>query len=188
MISDGRPYVLEFNCRFGDPETQAVLPLLEGDFLQALCWSAGISQEPPRLAASGSCAAVVVLASKGYPESYSTGFPISGISKARELPGALVFHGATAWAEIGTGGRGDAPFHPSPDPFGKTDAPEGSLSGRPRLVTSGGRVLNAVGVGDDLRSALRRAYEAASLIEFEGKTLRRDIGHRALSSLKARGI
>jgi phosphoribosylamine--glycine ligase len=187
MVTDGRPSVLEYNCRFGDPEAQVILPILKGDFLQALMWGAGADSIPPNIELSGKSAATVVLTSKGYPGSYTKGFPISGISKARELPHALIFHAGTSWAEIGSSGRGEGDFHPSPEPFGGATSPEGSLKGRHRLVTSGGRVINAVGVGDDVKAALSRAYEAASLVEFGGKTYRRDIGHRALSSLKEKG-
>ncbi|MBU1699316.1 MAG: phosphoribosylamine--glycine ligase [Candidatus Eisenbacteria bacterium] len=184
MVDEGRPDVLEFNCRFGDPETQVVLPILKGDLLQALSWASGRDTQTPDLELSDQWAATVVLTSKGYPGSYAKGFPISGISKARELPGAFIFHAGTAWAEIGPTGRGESPFHPSPAPFGGAKSPEGSMNSNHRIVTTGGRVLNAVGRGDDLPSALRRAYEAASLVTFEGKTMRRDIGHRGIAALK----
>jgi phosphoribosylamine--glycine ligase len=182
MVREERAWVLEFNCRFGDPETQAVLPLLEGDLLEALLWSAGVRREKPELRHDGRAAAVVVLASSGYPGAYPKGLPIEGIEKAREIPGALVFHAGTAWAAIAPGGRAEPPFRPTP----------ALLAGEPRerprrLVTAGGRVLNVVGVAEDIPSALRRAYEAASLIHFEGKTFRRDIGHRALRRLKGEG-
>lgn len=181
MIWDGRAQVLEYNARFGDPETQAVLPVLEGDVLHALAWGAGVLAEKPDIRGSGRAAATVALVSEGYPGAYTKGFPITGIAKARELPETLVFHAGTAWAEIGAGGRGEGDYHASPEPFGGAESPEGSIKGRHRLVTAGGRVLNAVGVGDDYKAALGRAYEAASVIEFRGKTYRKDIGHRALA-------
>jgi phosphoribosylamine--glycine ligase len=187
MIADGLPSVLEFNCRFGDPETQVILPLIEGDLLQALMWGAGVDSTPPDVRPSAKAAATIVLTSGGYPGSYTKGYPITGVSKARELPNALVFHAGTAWAEIGPGGRGEGDFHPSPEPFGGATSAEGSLKGRHRLVTAGGRVLNAVGIGDDVKAALRRAYEVASLPDYQGRYYRKDIGHRALASLREKG-
>jgi phosphoribosylamine--glycine ligase len=152
ILCDGRPYVLEFNCRFGDPETQAILPLVEGDLLEALdCASAGEPGELSQLSVRAGSAGVVVLASGGYPEKYEKGFPIRGIDKAQELPGVLVFHAGTRRGESGP-------------------------------LTDGGRVLGVVGVGDDLKGAMRTAYEGASMIEFEGMVLRKDIGRRGLTS------
>ncbi len=175
IMVDGSPQVLEFNCRFGDPETQAVLPLVAaglpgGGLLEAVTAVAGGKGALPRLAAlpaavdsasapaaapagesggrSSASSAVVVLASAGYPGAYETGKEIRGLEEAEAVPGALVFH-------AGTKREGD------------------------RLLTSGGRVLGVTGVGDTLRGALSAAYEACDRVEFEGKTLRRDIGWRA---------
>jgi len=150
ILCKAHPHLLEFNCRFGDPETQAVLPLVEGDLLTALdCAASAEPGELPPLSVRAGSAGVVVLASGGYPEKYAKGFPIRGIEKALELPGVLVFHAGTR--------RG--------------------LSGP---LTDGGRVLGVVGVADDLKGALRTAYEGASVIEFEGMILRKDIGQRGL--------
>ena len=166
MIDAGVPSVVEFNCRFGDPETQALAPLFGPGFADALYWSAtgegdvaelersvldgGAGGETGTGSSSGNTAsATVVLASAGYPGAYDTGARIEGLRRAAELPDTVVFH-------AGTKRQGDA------------------------LVTSGGRVLAVTGTGPDLRSALGRAYEGVSTIEFEGKTFRRDIGHRAL--------
>lgn len=149
MVNE-RPFVLEFNCRFGDPEAQAILPLIEGDLLEVL--DAAASAEPgplPPLSVRTGSAGTVVLASRGYPERYEKGFPIRGIESALGLPGVLVFHAGTRPGESGP-------------------------------LTNGGRVLGVTGVGDDLREALGRAYEGASMIEFDGKILRRDIGRRGL--------
>jgi phosphoribosylamine--glycine ligase len=158
MVQDGRPKVIEFNCRFGDPETQAVLPVLTGDLCELL-WQAADpapGDAPlPQVGHDGRTAACVVVASGGYPGEVRRGFPIRGIEKARALPGALVFHAGTATK----GGH---------------------------LVTSGGRVLNVVGVGDDLPAALRRVYEAASVIEFEGAFHRRDIAWRGMQAITRR--
>jgi phosphoribosylamine--glycine ligase len=152
MMVRGRPSVLEFNCRFGDPETQAVLPLLGPGFLAALCAVAAdegpIPEVIPRVA--GESAATVVLASAGYPGEYRTGFPIDGLVQAEELEGVNVFH-------AGTRGEGD------------------------RVVTTGGRVLAVTGRGVGLSEALRQAYAGVAVIGFEGMTYRRDIGGQALS-------
>jgi phosphoribosylamine---glycine ligase len=95
MLTEDGPFVLEFNCRFGDPETQAILPRLESDLLKALAAAAAGSLEGIELTTSDGAAVTVVLASPGYPDSPRTGAPIAGIGKA-EASGALVFHAGTA--------------------------------------------------------------------------------------------
>jgi phosphoribosylamine--glycine ligase len=95
MLTAEGPRVLEFNCRFGDPETQAILPLLEGDLLHALAAAAAGSLSASSLEASGDAAVSVVLAAPGYPEAPEAGIPIEGIEDA-ESRGALVFHAGTA--------------------------------------------------------------------------------------------
>ena len=149
MTADG-PRVLEFNCRFGDPETQAVLPRLRSD-LAELCLA---SREPGGLAGarpefSGDWAVTVVLASAGYPASSSKGDVISGLDEAASLEGVEIIHAGTA--------RRDGDF-----------------------VTAGGRVLNVTGVGPSASAARERAYEAAGLITFDGKQARSDIAERAV--------
>jgi phosphoribosylamine--glycine ligase len=94
MLTDDGPYVLEFNCRFGDPETQAILPRLEGDLLHALAAVSAGSLEGIDLTAGREAAVTVVLAAEGYPEAPRTGVPIRGIEDA-EASGALVFHAGT---------------------------------------------------------------------------------------------
>jgi phosphoribosylamine--glycine ligase len=95
MLTEDGPRVLEFNCRFGDPETQAVLPRLEGDFLAALAAAAEGDLSDAELSASESAAVTVVLASGSYPEHGDVGTPIEGIDAA-QAEGALVFHAGTA--------------------------------------------------------------------------------------------
>jgi phosphoribosylamine--glycine ligase len=95
MLTDDGPRVLEFNCRFGDPETQAILPRLEGDLLEALAAVADGSLEGVQLAARPVAAVTVVLASPGYPDAPTAGLPVEGI-EAAEHAGALVFHAGTA--------------------------------------------------------------------------------------------
>ena len=95
MLTEDGPRVLEFNCRFGDPETQAILPRLEGDLLQALAAAAQGSLAGVEVAASADAAVTIVLASQGYPDAPETGTPVEGIEDAEE-EGALVFHAGTA--------------------------------------------------------------------------------------------
>ncbi len=149
MLTPEGPSVLEYNVRFGDPETQAVLPRVEGDLARVLHAAAlGRLETAPALSEGAGAAACVVAAAGSYPGGGSRGAPITGIAAARAL-GALVFHAGTALA------------------------PEG-------VVTAGGRVLNVVGRGDTLASALAQAYAALDVIDFEGMRWRTDIGHRAL--------
>jgi phosphoribosylamine---glycine ligase len=107
MLTDIGPRVLEFNCRFGDPETQAILPRLEGDFLTALSRAAEGALGGVHLSAGPESAVSVVLAAAGYPEAPEVGVPIRGVREAEET-GALVFHAATALREgelVSAGGR-----------------------------------------------------------------------------------
>ncbi|MHB8645938.1 MAG: phosphoribosylamine--glycine ligase [Thermomicrobiales bacterium] len=149
LTTDG-PKVIEYNCRFGDPETQVILPLLDADLL-ALC--AATTQG--RLASvaetvrwhDGACVGVV-LASGGYPGTYPTGLPITGLDDLD--PAALVFHAGTKHDDNG------------------------------RIVTRGGRVLTVTAVAPTLREARDRAYTNAQRIHFDGITYRRDIAAREL--------
>jgi phosphoribosylamine--glycine ligase len=95
MLTENGPRVLEFNCRFGDPETQAIVPLLEDDVLALFAAAAAGDLGSASVAAASGCAVTVVLASHGYPESTEVGVPITGIEEAEAL-GALVFHAGTA--------------------------------------------------------------------------------------------
>jgi phosphoribosylamine---glycine ligase len=144
MLTEDGPRVLEFNCRFGDPETQAMAPLVDGDLLAALVAAAGGDLRGVTLRPSTNAAVTIVLAAAGYPDSGDAGSPIAGIDDAEAL-GALVFQAGTA--------RRDG-----------------------ELVTSGGRILNVTGVGDDLERARALAYEGAGAITFSGVRYRRDIG------------
>jgi phosphoribosylamine---glycine ligase len=144
ILTDDGPRVLEFNCRFGDPETQAILPRVEGDLLAALLAAAGGDLRGVTLATGAQAAVTIVLAAAGYPESGDAGSPIAGIDDAEAL-GALVFQAGTA--------RRDR-----------------------ELVTSGGRILNVTGVGDDLEQARALGYEGAAAITFTGSRYRSDIG------------
>ncbi len=151
MVTDAGPKVLEFNCRFGDPEAQVILPLLETDLVNVAeaCLDGVLDQVTIRWRPDA--AATVVAASEGYPGSYSKGHEITGVEEAAALPGVIVFHAGTRWTDDG------------------------------RLLTDGGRVLNVTGLGDDLPQAIARTYEGIRRIRFQGMHYRRDIGARALT-------
>ena len=155
MLTADGVRVLEFNTRFGDPETQAVLPRLRSDLID-LCVGA---RQPGGLANADAefgddWAVSVVLASAGYPASSSKGDVISGLEQAAAVEGVEIFHAGTAERD------GD-------------------------IVTNGGRVLNVTGLGPTPADARRRAYDAADLISFEGKQMRTDIAARAVERVAA---
>jgi phosphoribosylamine--glycine ligase len=107
MLTDDGPRVLEYNCRFGDPETQSLVPLLEGDLLAALAAAAAGDLSGAEIAAGDGAAVTVVMAGRQYPERGDTGTPIDGIADA-ESEGALVFHAGTALRDgrvVTNGGR-----------------------------------------------------------------------------------
>jgi phosphoribosylamine--glycine ligase len=135
--------VIEFNARLGDPETQAILPLLGGDFADTAYLAARgrLAEANLEIISGSSCC--VVMASEGYPADYETGFPIEGLGDVGD--DLLVF-------QAGTSVRNE------------------------ELVTSGGRVLAVVGLGDDLENARIRAYGALETVSFEGAYYRADIG------------
>lgn len=149
MLTPSGPKVLEFNARFGDPETQVVLSRLQSDLVDIMCAVAEGRSDDIELSWSDKWAVCVVLASGGYPGSYEKGKVITGIDEAEKLPDVTVFHAGT------------------------------KIDDAQRLVTAGGRVLNVVALGDTFEDARKRAYEACDLIDFEGKQYRRDIGERA---------
>lgn len=154
MITKDGPQVLEFNCRFGDPEAQAVLPLLKVDLLELLIaaseeggitrWKKKHGDEPVYM--TDKSAACVVLAAEGYPGHYEKGMDVKGLQD--NYPDTYIFHAGTKMIDSD-------------------------------IVTSGGRVLGITGIGPTLQAALDRAYFAANGIRFNGKYFRRDIGWRA---------
>ncbi|MCT1476735.1 phosphoribosylamine--glycine ligase [Microbacterium sp. p3-SID336] len=140
--------VIEFNARFGDPETQVVLPRLSTPLSQLLFAAAsGTLEDQPEPVFRDDVAITVVLASEGYPEAPQTGRPIEGLDDAAAVEGVRLVHAATA----------------SPD------APGGSL------IATGGRVLNVVAVAPDFRTARDRAYDAIGRIRLDGAHFRTDI-------------
>ena len=144
MKVQGDPYVIEYNCRLGDPETQIIL-LLETDLLHMMDGlSNGLLSEID-VALSGKAAATITLASGGYPGSYSKGIPMALPAGADIADDQLLFH-------AGTRQEGDG------------------------VVTAGGRVLACIGFDAELENAVKKAYALADKVEFDGKTLRTDIG------------
>jgi phosphoribosylamine--glycine ligase len=151
MVTPQGPRVLEYNCRFGDPETQPLLMRLRTDLLDLL--EAVVDERLPefesRLEWDPRPAVCVVLASKGYPGNYERGLIVDGLAEAGKLADVKVFHGGTR------------------------------LDGH-RVRTDGGRVLGVTALGDTLADAQRRAYDAVGRISFPGMFYRRDIGNKAL--------
>ncbi|MBC5796241.1 phosphoribosylamine--glycine ligase [Sphaerospermopsis sp. LEGE 00249] len=153
MVADNGDFsVLEFNCRFGDPETQVILPLLETPLedLILACIQQSLGEMPPLTWKPGA-AATVVAASGGYPGDYETGQVITGI-EAAETVGAIVFHAGT------------------------------KLNSDQQIVTDGGRVLNITGLGENFPQAIAQAYTGIKHIQFSGMYYRRDIGHCVLKT------
>jgi phosphoribosylamine--glycine ligase len=155
MITPSGPKVVEFNARFGDPETQVVLPLYDGDFA-ALLLAASRGKlgelEIRRLSPSAQAHAVcVVLASGGYPDTFKTGFPIEGLESVNDGEGIIVFHA-------------------------------GTRSEGKQVLTAGGRVLGVTAaVQGSLEKAIASAYGAVDRISFEGMHFRHDIGKKGLA-------
>jgi phosphoribosylamine--glycine ligase len=148
MLTAQGPRVVEFNCRFGDPETQAILPLLASSLLDPIATIAeggSVAGMKPRWHTGGSV--TTVLASEGYPGSYQKGKAITLPPALAEDPELFVFHAGTRQSAEG-------------------------------LTTSGGRVLAVTGLGDSLRDASRKSLVGAGAVNFEGKYFRTDIGWR----------
>ncbi len=152
MLTPKGPKVLEYNTRFGDPETQVLLPRLQNDLAEVLLAVAnGELDSFGELSWSSDVVVSVVMASGGYPGDYVTGKPITGIDDAEKVPGVVVYHAGTKLDEDGT------------------------------LLSAGGRVLNVTAFGDDYREAIEKAYRAVDTIRFDGAYYRHDIAHRALA-------
>ncbi len=151
MLTDQGPRVLEFNCRFGDPETQPLMMRWRGDLLDVL--EAVVDDRLDEIAEAGlewdpRPAVCVILASAGYPGAYAKGKTISGLDEAARIPDVQVFHSGTR------------------------------IEGN-RIVTDGGRVLGVTALGETIADARRRAYQAVECISFPGMHYRRDIAARA---------
>ncbi|MDD5438654.1 MAG: phosphoribosylamine--glycine ligase [Candidatus Omnitrophica bacterium] len=153
MVTKNGPRVLEFNVRFGDPETQVILPRMKTDLVEIMEASAGGKLAGRTIDWLPKACVSVVLASGGYPGGYVSGKKITGIETAKAAGTVMVFH-------AGTAKKGDA------------------------YVTSGGRVLNVVGLGGTIREAVTATYEACGKINFEDMHYRRDIGARAIGRVE----
>jgi phosphoribosylamine--glycine ligase len=148
MVTGDGPHVIEFNGRFGDPETEVLVPLLRSDLASLMLQSAKGALVSTPLDVNDRAAVGVMLCSGGYPGPHRTGDPIHGIDRAEGLDDVVVFHAGTSRDADGT------------------------------VRTAGGRVLCVTASGSTLRAARERAYEAAALIEFRDRHLRRDIAAR----------
>lgn len=154
MMTKQGPFVMEYNCRFGDPEAQAVLPRLKSDILPILMQIAEGALSTESIEWHDKACLTVVLASGGYPGFYHKGFKITGLDSVANQEDIFVFHAGTL------------------------KGPQGEF------LTSGGRVLAVTALGDNLKVAQDRAYQAVSHIHFEGGFYRRDIGRRGLEVLR----
>ena len=150
MLTAGGPRVIEFNCRFGDPETQPILMRLQSDLLEVLWAVANGTLEDVTLRWDSRAAVCVVMASGGYPGDYKKGLPITGIEAAE------------------AGGDDVKVFH------------AGTTTKAGQLVTAGGRVLGVTALGNSIADAKTRAYAAVEKISFPGAHFRRDIGDKAI--------
>ena len=146
MLTAEGPRVLEYNARFGDPETQVVLPRMKNDLVDVFEACIDGTLDQVELEFADNAAVCVVLASDGYPEKYEKGFPISGLEKFAGKTDYFVFHAGSKRTADG------------------------------RILTNGGRVLGVTATGRDLKEARRKAYEATQWISFENKYMRHDIG------------
>ncbi|MCD8220996.1 MAG: phosphoribosylamine--glycine ligase [Clostridiales bacterium] len=146
MLTTKGPRVLEYNARFGDPETQVVLPRMKNDIIDVFeaCIDGTLDQID--LQFEDNAAVCVVLASDGYPEHYEKGFKISGLEKFKDADGYYVFHAGSKFDADGD------------------------------IVTNGGRVLGVTALGPDLKTARANAYQATEWVEFGNKYMRHDIG------------
>ena len=147
MLTADGPKVLEYNARFGDPETQVVLPRMKNDLVDLFeaCIDGTLDQID--LEFEDNAAVCVVLASAGYPEHYEKGFEIRGLENFKDRDGYYVFHAGSKFDEQG------------------------------RVVTNGGRVLGVTATGINLKEARANAYKATEWIDFDNKYMRHDIGH-----------
>ncbi len=154
MITSSGPHLIEYNVRFGDPECQAILPRLDGDWLKILhAVVTGKLSSLPALKWRDICTLGVVYASKGYPEQYKKYTPIHNLDALKGLANIHLFHAATKWSEN-------------------------------QIVADGGRVLSVVGEGANIAEAQKRAYDAIAKIDWPDGFYRKDIGWRAVAGKK----
>ena len=160
MITSDGPKVLEFNVRFGDPETQAVLPRLNADLVEMMLATVeqGLSQwkKSGRINWDRRACVCVVCASGGYPGKYEKGKEISGLDGAQKLSDIVIFHAGTKKSIV--------------------DSPRSVV----KYYTNGGRVLGVTGLGNSIKEAITRTYQAVAKINFEGMHYRKDIAGKAV--------
>ena len=153
MVTENGVKVVEFNCRFGDPETQAVLPLVNCDWFDVFYAAAVGDVSKIEWEVSPNFAAAVVLASKGYPKSSQKGVKILGLDEAQKIKNVDIYHAGTAIGENG------------------------------EIVTDGGRVLSVTAWDETLKKAVERVYSAVDKISFDGMQYRKDIAKKGLLRL-----
>jgi len=151
MLTEEGPRVLEFNARFGDPEAQVLLPRLKSDLAELLLATVEKRLDQVEVLWHRDRSVCVVLASEGYPESYRTGLPLTGLDKAGKVPGVTVFHAGTRTTEKGS------------------------------MVTAGGRVLGVTALAPTFEEARAAAYRAADSIHYANRYFRKDIAREAVS-------
>jgi phosphoribosylamine--glycine ligase len=154
MITPDGPKVLEYNCRFGDPETQVVVPLIDGDLAEIFLAIAERRFDPSKLKLHSATAVCVVMASHGYPDEYQIGKQIFGLEKINAEDGVVVFHAGT-----------------------KTEGSAIVTSGGRVLG------VTAIGFNNELEQTIRNAYRSVEKITFDGAYYRSDIGKKALKHL-----
>ena len=153
MVTSKGIKVIEFNTRFGDPECESYMRLLESDLVEIMLACVDGTLEKTEIKWSPDSVVTVMLASKGYPETYEKGFEISGIEEAQKDPSVVVFHAGTALKD-----------------------PSTPLGAGGKTTTAGGRVLGVSATGKTPEEARMKAYQAADKVHFEGKQNRNDIG------------
>ncbi len=150
MISKGEPRVVEYNCRFGDPETQAVLPLLRSDLFELLYAASEGDLRDIEIACHPGSACCVIMVSEGYPGKYENGKVIKGLNKLESIDGLYAFHAGT------------------------------TINERGEIISSGGRVLGVTAMDATIEEAVKKAYLGVEKVQFANRYFRRDIGHRAM--------
>lgn len=146
MLTEKGPKVLEYNARFGDPETQVVLPRMKNDIVDLFEACIDGTLDQTELEFEDNAAVCVVLASAGYPEHYEKGFPITGLENFKDREDRFVFHAGSKFDADGN------------------------------IVTNGGRVLGVTATGKNLKEARANAYKATEVVHFENQYMRHDIG------------
>jgi phosphoribosylamine--glycine ligase len=157
MLTEKGPQVLEFNARFGDPETQAIMPRLRSDLVEAMERAIDGKLEGYALQWDPRPCVSVVIASGGYPKAFKKGMEIKGLEEAARMKDVVIFHAGTK--------------------MGRRSSDKQRL-----FLTAGGRVLNVTALGNDYKSAVDTCYDAVRAIHFDRMHYRTDIAYRAIRS------